>query len=561
MLLEYELNRYGKVLEDLAQRPSCKLVPFDRHQPIDWPGIFAEHLPEQKPPTDDANRFYSRNDSLLLLDNLTAVDSKVGHFTPARRWAGFMEDCLRQTEMHSYGMIRILALLPAKEGEMVLPRTVHGRKRAAILTEAAGKAFDVAASPETGLAWYAYKEWDIIRNNAARVAERTAEQNVTVPEGRERPPIPLAPEAAEQDRFKTPYVPRPIIPFMQKYIEAVENVKQVEADKESTKNAINAARKNLTRQTIVLNQDNRRSHVRRELRERQMAIDELEVSLCRAAADPKVDIKTLKEMDAKLAAARAEYDRLYSESDESIAEKSDTYIDDRRAALRTGSFDDAVLHWDRRPFEPLTIEDDELYPREVPCNMIYFEPDPDSSLVQALDKMDQRQRSDTIGLFDEVAGAYGNRGGTSVAALLEAMFPGRSTDDIVKAVPSLAAVASRRLKPDFEGHHCPARAETPNGSGSESTTSTATSIDPKVGTDPAFSYQETIEYDFSRVRVRSLPLSVMWDLIAEYDRSPFKAKSAVQMNWALGGSMTEYKLASDMFEFKAGRAAGSIRRL
>ncbi|KAL2008913.1 hypothetical protein VTN00DRAFT_7107 [Thermoascus crustaceus] len=563
VLLEAELKLYGKVLDDLAKRPSCKLLSIDRlAQGPEWPSFFAEHLPEQKPPTDN-NRVYSRNDSLLVLANLTGFNAKAHNYTPSRRWTGYMVDCLKQATVNKYGMVRILALLPADEGEMVMPRTVHGRRMATMLTEANGRAFDVAASAETAAAWYGMKELDLITSNAARVAERTAENNVTVPEGRERPPVPVAPDVSEKGSIQAPYVPRPMIPFMQRYTDAAEELKKVEADKTATKATRNAAKERLKRQIIVLNQDNRRSIVRKKLREMQTEIDEQEVSLCRAAADPNADIKALKELDAKLAAARAEFDKLYSESEATVTDKSDVYIDDRRSALSRGSFDDAVLLWDRRPFEPLNIENEELYPREVPCNLIYFEPDADSSLMQALEKMDSRKRSDLTGLFEEVTRALGNKSNTTVADLLEAMFPGRSANDIVKAVPSLAPLASRRLKPVFEGH--PPAAESQNNSSetpesSESTTA-ATSIDPKVGTDPVFSYQENINYDFRRVRVRTLPVSALWDLVAEYDRWPFKAKSAIEVGWALGGTMTEYKMALDSFEYKAGKAAGSIRKL
>ena len=130
------------------------------------------------------------------------------------------------------------------------------------------------------------------------------------------------------------------------------------------------------------------------------------------------------------------------------------------------------------------------------------------------------------------------------------MFPGRSANDIVKAVPSMFPFASKRLKSaDYQSFPDPS-----------DTVSSSISAK-KPNTDKETTLEDHFDYDFSHQRVRCLPLHVMTDLILEYIRWPFRPSTPTQINRTLGGSMTTYNLASRAFEFDAGKAGGKVNKL
>ncbi|KAJ9255303.1 hypothetical protein DTO207G8_3059 [Paecilomyces variotii] len=543
LLFESELPIYGDMLNQLAaNNPSYKIIEIQHNWVNEdhWNTIFAQHLPVPPPNTADG----VINDSLLVLANLTYFVPKGSHFTPSREWAHFMSKALRRLQFHRYGMARILALMPTEEGHLVMPRSVFDRKRPALLTEAIGKvAFSVANTTDGG-AWTRLRTWDLMTKSASRAAERAAEQKVEVIEEREHPPILMAPVSADPGKKPAPHVPRVRHEWQQKYIEVLELVKQREAELKASGSPpgkdkrLTALHQHYKRYQVQLNQDNRRWFGRIQLTEKQGEIDEMERELARAAANPQTDPQTLKDLDSKIAVMRADWAKMREELDYVVHERADLYIDEMRAALKTGSLDDAVLLWDRRPFEPLHIKHDEIYPVGAPCTMIYFEPNRDSPLVKALESMERgREKHDLTDVTEEILSVVGMRNSLSVNEFLNALFPERPINDIVKAVPSLAALASKRLKKDFDG--------SVKGSNPQET-------------DPIYTYQEILDYDLSDVRIRSVPLLVLWDLILEYSKWPAKATSTRRINTILGGSMTDWQSAILSFNFKAGKASGKV---
>jgi transcription factor 1 len=199
-----------------------------------------------------------------------------------------------------------------------------------------------------------------------------------------------------------------------------------------------------------------------------------------------------------------------------------------------GNLDDAVLLWDRRPFEPLYIKDDETWPPARACSIIYFEPDIHSPTVQALHGENGEPRLESIDVYHIIISAIGSRAGESLAELFEKMFPDRATADIIKAIPSLFAYMPKQLSSDDAVW---------------STASTSTTI------------YDKFKYDPSVVRLRSLPIAVIMDLVKEYMSYPGRPESTLQVNRNLGGSITPYNSGSMHFIFSAGKAAGKVKDL
>lgn len=431
-----------------------------------------------------------------------------------------MKACAQQTEFHTYGSVRLLAFLPAPESEIILPRSVQNRRGPALLTEAvASHAFEVASTYDIG-EWVTMKQWDIIEADAARVAERTAERSVDIPRGRQLPPIPMAPKSPDPGRKGVPYAPRAMYGRVVQLIDTIEAPKDPKADGETTR----AAESNRKRAISYLNSENQRIYMSTEVANKQAEADELTKSLSRAAADPNADPEKLKALDEKIASVKSDFRTGLSKLEYKALSKVQLFIDGRRAALHSGSFDDAVLVHERRPFEPLRIDPDELYPRGQPISMIYFEAGLNSPVARRLEEFDPSERANLVNYVDIILPCMVNRGDRTVSELLELLFPTRPINDMVKSIPSLAKFASKKLKPGFENlpkiiHPDPE--------------DVAAGREP----DPAASFQENLDYDLGDVRVRCLPVATLLGILFEYKKMPASLPD-LQLARLLGGSVT-----------------------
>lgn len=512
---------YGKFLKDLeGQKPCYRILTIDPWLDHDWPQLFKEYLPEQgQSNQSNTGKALNKNDTLLVLASPFYLGSKKYHYTSARWWARFMKACAQQSEFHTYGRVRMLAFLPAAEAGIILPRSIKDRKGPALLTEAVtSNAFEVACTHEFG-EWVAWKEWDLLVDNTARVVERATERGVVTPPGREAPVIPMAPKSPSPGRKAIPYIPHAM---HGRLCEVAEDLKTLNPG--SGKKADSALKKKLKQSIDYLNFENQRTYEATEVLKQQVEVDELVKSLSRGAADPKADLDELKALDEKIASMRSTIHNTMRNFPYKISTKAQMLIDSRQAALRSGSFDDAVLLYDRRPFEAMQIDDEEIFPRGLPTSLIYFEADLDSPIVRRLDKLDAPQRTELTSYLDLILPSLVSRTDRTLEELLQLIFPNTQINDIVKTIPSLSKYAGKRLKPDFENFPKTLHPDPED---------VAAGKEP----DPAMSFQENIDYDFTDFRARALPVNVLLDIIIEYLKLPNKL-SALELTRHLGGSVT-----------------------
>ncbi|EAW09465.1 uncharacterized protein ACLA_036700 [Aspergillus clavatus NRRL 1] len=526
VLVEPDLKTYGKILKSLAaSKPCYNLVSRDIHHLDDWHSLLAEYLPEQGPSNCDTTGALGKNDTLLVLANIPPNASKQDHFTPARSWSILMEACMRQSGLSSYGSVRMITSLPLMEAQTILPRSVSNRSRPALLTEnVAMHAFEVASTADPSYFWTMSKGWDLTAANAARVAERSAEHKIVVPAGKALPPIPSAPESPDPGKIPCPHVPRIKTVMHDRILETIQTAEESPGDVK--------AKKKKQRALVQLRQDNRTAFARKELVEKQARIDELTRSLSRAAADPAVDSKSLQPMVDRIAALKAETAQQHSEIHFEVLHHTPSMIDDARSALSTGTFDDAVLLWDRRPFEPLLIDPEELYPRDTDTTMLYFEADAHSPIMQLLTEADQAGRADLHRIYEAISLTFSSRGTMTVTDLLKAIFPARPINDLVRAIPSLATYASKTPKPDFD--------TLPKTVSGRPGAAESTCQDPHPPLDPVTHFQENLDYDLSDVRIRCLSSATLWEIVVEYHKSNAEV-NAVQLNRLLGGTLTSFR--------------------
>ncbi|KAM0100459.1 hypothetical protein ACP6JE_005030 [Aspergillus fumigatus] len=521
VLVEPNIKVFGPMLKTLVESKPCySLVSQDIHDlDEDWHGFLAKHLPEQGLFNCDASGALAKNDSLLVLANVPPNASKLDHYTPARSWSALMEACMRQSGLHTYGSVRVIATLPLFEAQTILPRSVSNRSRPALITEnVALHAFEVASTQDPSV-WTMAKGWDLAAANAARVAERSAQHNVIVPAGRQVPPVPLAPEAPEPGHSPYPYVSRLKTDMHDRILKTIKTAEKSPSDI--------ALKKKKQRALIQLRYDNRNSFLRKELADKQIKIDELNRSLARKAADSTADLQDLQPILDQIGSLKADIAKLSSEVHYEVLHHVPNMIDDARSALSTGSFDDAVLLWDRRLFEPLHIQPEELYPRETDMTMIYFEADANPPIMRLCNQVDEASRADLYRIYEAVSLIFGSRSAMPVSELLNALFPNRPINDLVRAIPSLATHAARTPKPNFDS-----LPKTVHGRPGE---------DPSKQLDPVFNFQENLDYDLSDVRIRCLSSITLWEIILEYQKENDTEVNVVQLNRLLGGTLTSFR--------------------
>ncbi|RMJ22663.1 hypothetical protein PHISP_06462 [Aspergillus sp. HF37] len=290
------------------------------------------------------------------------------------------------------------------------------------------------------------------------------------------------------------------------------------------------ARKEADRAGARLHYDNRAASHLKQLLEQQSTIDRLNRSLSRDAADPNLNFEALKPVMDKIEETKAAMAAGFARSSGSFHKDFPSYTDTIRAAHHSDSFDDAVLAWYRRPFEPLKVASDEMYPEKSDYTMLYFEPDANSPVMKLLNGLESHARDEVFTAFDLITLTLGTRGVLSVADVSKAFFPDLSGNDLVRLIPSLASYAFKRPKPDFDS--LPRTIHPPR--------SHKKTDEPP---DPAYCVQENLDYDFSDVRVRTLPAIIIWEIALLYQRRP-RDMEFVQVSRMLGGGLTGYRLGS-----------------
>ncbi|PLB52732.1 hypothetical protein P170DRAFT_111351 [Aspergillus steynii IBT 23096] len=532
VMVEPNLKAFGKLLRPLAASRSCYTLlsenPFDMNV---LNSIFANHFPEQGTSNTDRTGSLPTNNTLLILANPPTPSSKKDHFTPSRWWASSMEHCMHNIGLHGYGGVRLLVSLLPSDANLVLPRNTIERKRPALLTECLARhAFEVAACPDSGH-WWMFKGMDVTEQGAARVAQRAADQGMETPKDREFPPYELAPESLDQVNMPCPYVPRPIT---ERNVRLAHILKTESEWVPSTARASGRLIRNEKhrRANTALNQENRHAFIRLEMAKLQSEVDALNRSLSRAAADPRADSTALRPILDQIEALKSEIAQYYTDNHFEIVKQVPISVDDRRALFGTGNADDACLLWDRRPCEPLRIHREELYPLETDRVFIYFEPDPDPPALRKLNKLDPLAKQDAIRFFDALSFTIGTRPHLAVTDVFNAIFPSRSINSLVKAIPSLATFAAKSPKPDFD---------------SLPKTVLGDAEDPSKPLDPADCYQENLDYDLSDVRVRAISINTILDICIEYQKSD-QQHTLPQLNRKLGGTLTSFRSGESLVE-------------
>ncbi|KAJ5549214.1 hypothetical protein N7513_006448 [Penicillium frequentans] len=441
VLVEPNMKIFGSYLKELAKSKPCyKLASGDIYG-TNWNTVYKKYLPEQIRPMNAVPGTLPKNEALLVLASPPETESKKDHLTPARWWASLMEDCMNQTGLHAYGSVRILVGFSVTELQVVLPRSIHERRRPAMLTEnVALHHFEIASGYELE-PWYTLKTWDSIQRNNQRVAERSA--------ALDGPRNPNTRERGAKAKQEVAYHPRARSEGHHRFERSIRRGENLVKTKGHGLTAKEEAeiRKEARTARAALNFDNRCAWARADISKDMSAIDDRSRDLSRAAADPKATAASLKEIDRDIEARKLAASQKMADLHFRLTRGWERALDDIRIETHSNNLDDSVLLWDRRPFEPMLIEADEIFPR-AHRTLVYFEADEHAISAQQLSKVPSEDREAVMQLFEAMTLSFSSGNHISIAGLADRFFPGQAANDVVKSIPSLAKYVGKRLKPN-----------------------------------------------------------------------------------------------------------------
>lgn len=523
--------RFNDFLQPLAQSNPCyKLVDEPIYGKFDWSYFFATHLPEQGRGNRENSAIIPKNDSLLILANLPAARSGMDHFKPSRWFLNYMKNCLKQKDVNLYGAVRVLATMPSSEVSDMLPRSAMERTRTGVFAETIGLHNIEVASPAEEERSHQWRGWNDLNKTRERVAETAAANNIITPPTRELPPLEVVPHVPYRtSRVERPYQPRVLTQMHKKQLMDI-----AEADKlglDSCSDTTDPKAKAIIRKRALawtkLARDNSATYFRQQLVDVILEQDQVGWTFARAAADPEESVESLKAIEDRMVSLKSSYATLKSSIHHTMLEKHQHAIDDVRLGRLANHFVDVGLTHEQRPYEPLYIHPDETYPRGDGRAVIYFEPDSNPPSLKKTFDLPSTTVQLVLDRYLAMLAVVGTRGTMPVAEFLKTLFPTESINSHVRDIPSLASFAERRLKPG--------RGPMPLPEGSTS--------------DPAFTYQDNVDYDLSDVRLRTLSAATLLDIAVKYEKLPEKL-GIIAFSRALGGTMTQAQIGEELLNMR-----------
>ncbi|GJC85463.1 hypothetical protein ColLi_08301 [Colletotrichum liriopes] len=322
ILMEPDEDLYRPFLEPLLERPNTQLLP---QSGILWKELneVLRHIKNQTPKPRGPGAVPERNDTLLVTANLS--------FYPKKRYRAF--DSVTQLVLYQL----ISSIRNGSLFQNFLTRNIQGRKKSVLEAEFACEHLAEVASRDVQLdskadTWFVRDRWLDVDSTKKTMA-RMKENGLAIPEGRKQEMTRRIEEHMTGDGpqagVQAPHLSRPYIAEL----EALEQAyREGKIDKE------NKASREWKRLVYLRHQTKRHEEEAENYRDLLEARD------------------------------RAWNDRVR-------ALGKNFLIDFRliRDNLHLFQQDPPVLHWDKRPYEPLAVRADEFFPN-VECALVDIQP-------------------------------------------------------------------------------------------------------------------------------------------------------------------------------------------
>ncbi|KAI0015466.1 S-adenosyl-L-methionine-dependent methyltransferase [Xylariomycetidae sp. FL0641] len=400
ILLEPDAALYTPFLQPLLDRPGTRLVPKSG---LIWRELnevlTPEYLPHQTP--RDPSELGKRNNTLLVTGNLAFHPKKkfatfdslavlvLNQFIKAISTAGFFQ---------RYGTVRMLLWTRSDDTPNYIPRTVQRRRRSAIETEFSCEWLaEVCGGGDQGAFQFFRRDEPTTFASAVAALRRTRAAGLKMPAERESKAVL---EARGHGSKKIP-VAGTVAPFYDRpWAREMAALDEQHLKKPFDQNSIDF-------------QIMRRHHWRDnwESRKHQKYLDLVTLlNAVRAAERPGA-----KTSAAAKKRARDAFREATDEASSSFLTEWYAYRDNVHICAQ----DPPVLHYDRRPYEAMTVQDEEFFPN-VPCSLLDIQPQDVHPLLRQTGPRSNRAAD----MFELLMGSLLAQASAPVHTNLDALWPG-----------------------------------------------------------------------------------------------------------------------------------------
>lgn len=409
ILLEPDEALYKPFLAPLLEKPNTILIPKSG---ISWDDLHdilsPKYLPHQieRPRNEEP----TRNDTLLITANFSWFPKR-----KFKTWASVTQlllfqfvDAIRSSNLvQKYGLVRMLLWTIDDEKIHLLPRSVQLRRRLALETELACEwVVEVAGSEYTGDQKFSRDEY-INLESTQNTIDKMRAQGIATPSGRETPG--LAQALALQEKVVAGNQPPKLTA--------------------STSAELEDLREQLD-QGLILPMSPKRRRLSL-LANRDLTDDQFRVKIMELLAEKTAISKQFEEAKspADVAAAQhraAEWNKRIN-SEKTALIRAFRPCHDNLHVFRQSP---PVLHWDRRPVEPLLVKPEEFFPN-VPCSLVDIQPKAAHPDVRRTNKKNHKKAN----VFELIVGQLISYSASPSSQVLQKLHPG-AQQDIIPECPS-----------------------------------------------------------------------------------------------------------------------------
>ncbi|EXJ88882.1 hypothetical protein A1O3_01946 [Capronia epimyces CBS 606.96] len=445
--------RHASLLED-ALRPAS--------------GLLSKHVTDQ---ANNSTDLAQTNSSLLITANMSGVNLKTSNYwgTQSRKFFDDLYLSLWRTRsnIHRYGLVRLMVWIPDDEKDAYIPRTVSARRKQSVMLEASHHIVEVAGT-STHTKSTRLRRWpDLDLEDSAIVAAREEAAGSRTPASRrDRPPLPhlLSVEPIPKEIRKVEFTTD--ADWVPRFLELEQRLRRTDAAwfkkygyvKYPPRGGLATADRRGWRELRRRARTAYNTHMKAVglIKEERELISEWR-KLLLSSADHSVEEKEEEQLKTRASSLDLRIKKL-NRTNRSFAEKA---TDDCRAYDMVPP----VMAWNRREAEPLIVQNGEFDPRDRPMALLDVTPRP-----EFLERIDTH---DKMVCFGHVVRQLVPYFAKSVSEGLKTLVH-ESIDDFVATVPGIRDVT-------------------------------------KGGW-----------YDLSALRVRALPAEMFVEIALAYERWPFR---------------------------------------
>lgn len=439
ILLEPDLKRFGEFLNPLVEQPNSSYRTVD----YDWQALstyerITQDVLQWPPigPTDSRRR--AENKSILVTACIGnwSVKKGMGFSSITKQLLIWFARCAASNELfHSHGPVRILCWLADEEKGAILPRSNSGRDKTSIVMDRLTNIVEVAGSGDEsrGRGKSVTREPEFILQSAENVVARMSQSGLWTPEHRRTPFGQLALDTIAACNDSTPDEARKIREITLGSFgkggitkEVLEEYRILSALEEkgnfSKKNRSEFATAQQKRLKQIKNIMQTRSGARKKaqpLMEMRRQIQTLEQII----TSPTSSATEISDAKSKWMVLHKEYhDGVQCLKPAEAVQVLTRGIGHERGLAK----DPPLLMWDRRPYEPLMVSEEEFMLRK-PMALLDIQPK---------ELPDDYSGQDHEYFEDILVPLFASGTDKSVKSILEGLAPGLS-DRLIEKVPSL----------------------------------------------------------------------------------------------------------------------------